>query len=58
MNYLKKGYIDVIGSDCHNLGLRPPCLQEALEFIRSKLGNEYYETLDTNSRYIVKGVEI
>lgn len=58
MNYLKKGYIDVIGSDCHNLGLRPPCLQEALEFIRSKLGNEYYGTLDTNSRYIVKGVVI
>lgn len=58
MTYLKKGYIDVIGSDCHDLLLRPPCIREAMELIRNELGNEYYEIFDNNSRNIINGVEL
>ncbi|WP_429146997.1 tyrosine-protein phosphatase [Anaerotaenia torta] len=58
MHYLKKGYIDVIGSDCHNLLLRPPCLSEAYERIRAKLGEEVCAIFYNNSQALVNGVEL
>lgn len=58
MTYLKMGYIDVIASDCHDLLQRPPCIREAMELIRNKFGNEYYELFENNSRHIINGVEL
>ena len=41
MKMLKSGYINLLGSDCHNLDKRPPNLGEAISMIESKLGNIY-----------------
>lgn len=35
---LKKGQIQLLGSDCHNMDSRRPCLGEAAEIIRRSLG--------------------
>ena len=41
ISLLKKGNIHFIGSDCHNLTLRPPQIGKAFEIIRNKFGDEY-----------------
>lgn len=41
ISLLKKGNIHFIGSDCHNLALRPPQIGKAFEIIRNKFGDEY-----------------
>ena len=41
LKWLKNGYIDVIGSDCHNLGLRKPNYLEATSKITNKYGEEF-----------------
>lgn len=40
MKLLKAGRIHVLGSDCHNLDMRRPNLQRAVEKIQQKLGRE------------------
>ena len=50
--YIKEGYIDVLGSDCHDLNKRPPNLAAAFGLIRKKLGAQYYEQLAQNSECI------
>lgn len=42
LQWLKKGYIDVIGSDCHNLGSRKPNYLEAINKIKNKFGEDFY----------------
>lgn len=43
LRMLKKGQIHLLGSDCHNLTHRPPQLGNAVEEIRSHLGEEALE---------------
>ena len=38
LKLLKEGFIDFLGSDCHNLTTRAPQLQQATEMIRKKIG--------------------
>ena len=38
---LKKGYIHLIGSDCHNVADRPPFIGNALYLIEKKMGTDY-----------------
>ncbi|MBP3918779.1 MAG: capsular polysaccharide biosynthesis protein [Clostridia bacterium] len=38
---LKKGSVQFVGSDCHNLTARPPRIGEAFAVIQKKLGNEF-----------------
>lgn len=45
MKFLKNGYIQFLGSDCHNLTTRPPKLGEALEAISRSLGAEQVQLL-------------
>ncbi len=58
MRYMKKDYIDVIGSDCHNMGLRPPVIKEAYEIVIKNMGEKYWSTLQQNAECIVKGESI
>lgn len=41
IKWLKKGYIDALGSDCHNMHNRKPNYLEAINKISKKLGNDY-----------------
>lgn len=55
LTLLKEDSIHFIGSDCHNVTLRPPRIGQAFEIIRKKLGDDYisqmneygYSMLDT-----------
>lgn len=38
---LINGQINVIGSDCHSVDRRPPCLEQAFGIIRNKAGDEF-----------------
>ena len=48
MQMLREGQIHLLGSDCHNLDTRPPCLGNATEMIRRKLGQELVNGLEQN----------
>lgn len=45
LRMLKNGCIHLLGSDCHNMDSRPPCLGSALEIIERKLGPEALDTV-------------
>lgn len=55
---IKKGLIDVLGSDCHNLETRPPRIKPALEIISNRLGEQYCDKFKNNSAIILKGIDI
>jgi protein-tyrosine phosphatase len=57
-HYMKRGYINVIASDCHNLKQRPPDIAPAMEEIISKFGMEYGAKLMHNAECIVNGIDI
>lgn len=54
LKWLKNGIIDLIGSDCHNLKDRSPNYLKAINKIKNKLGNEFYEQFIANSYKILK----
>ena len=45
VHMLKKGLIDLIGSDCHNTGRRPPELGSAYAVIEKRFGSAFTQTL-------------
>ena len=52
LRMLKKGQIQLLGSDCHNVKYRAPRLGEAVEVIRRKLGESALVTLEKNAKKI------
>lgn len=42
LKMLERGEIHLVGSDCHNLNVRPPRIGEAYRLIRHKLGDGFY----------------
>ena len=54
MDLLKKGKIHVLGSDCHNMTSRAPCLAEASKILNEKIGESAINTLNGNAWEIVK----
>lgn len=56
--YIKRGFIDVLASDCHNLDTRPPVIKEAYDRVAMKLGREYEERLMHNAEAVVNGIEL
>ena len=50
---LKKGLIQFVGSDCHNVKNRPPKLDVAFELIQKKLGNDFLSEMDEFGRSIL-----
>ncbi len=58
LRYIKREYIKIIGSDCHDMERRPPSMREALELIDYQLGASYCERLEDYAEGIVKGKEL
>lgn len=48
---IKSNVITILGTDAHSTDLRPPKMQEALEFIEKKYGSEYREKIINNSEF-------
>ncbi len=51
---LKKDYISVLGSDCHNRSERPPRIALPLEIIRKKVGSTVVERMIHNAELIIQ----
>lgn len=58
LQYMKRGYIDVLGSDCHNMFSRPPKITEAFDIVTHELGSFSSNKLLHNAECIVHGIEI
>ena len=50
---LKNRFIQVLGTDCHNLEKRPPNMGKALEYIEKKLGQTQLERLIARGRRLM-----
>lgn len=55
LKWIKKGYVDILASDCHNTTDRPPNLNDAYQKISHYLGNEYCEQMQLNCKLILEG---
>lgn len=53
LRWLKRGQIQWIGSDCHNLSDRPPRMGDALALIRKKLGEGFLTAFDAQNRSVL-----
>ena len=58
MTLLRNGAAHFIGSDCHNMEQRPPCMGYAVNKIRSRLGDEYIEYYMSNAEKMLKNLSI
>ena len=47
LKLLRDGIIHLLGTDCHNMNVRPPCASEALSVISENLGEEFVREMDT-----------
>ena len=56
LSMLKKGYIHILGSDCHNLTQRPPMLAQARSVIEKKLGSAPLDSLDREAHLLLENV--
>ncbi len=45
LSLLKKGYLQFVGSDCHDLKLRPPKIGKAFAVIQKKCGETFYSQM-------------
>ena len=45
LGIIKKGYFHFIGSDCHSILHRPPCLDEAFRILEKKFGSDFVSSL-------------
>lgn len=50
LKMMKRGLIQWIGSDCHNLTERAPHMREAVEILRKKLGDAFLADFDALNR--------
>jgi len=53
LNLLKKNDINIIGSDCHNLDVRRPNLNQVAEIIKEQLGEEYLNRINLTEKEIL-----
>lgn len=53
LKMLQQGYVDFLGSDCHNLDIRKPRLDEAAQIIEKKLGAEFLQNFHENAHRLL-----
>lgn len=53
LKYLDSGRIDLIGSDCHNLGTRPPDYADGAAVIVKKFGDSALQALIQNAHTLL-----
>lgn len=56
LKMMKKGQIDLLGSDCHNLDTRVPCLRDAVELIEDELGPGVLDRVRYNNEMLLDEV--
>lgn len=54
LKLLNDGYINFLGSDCHNTKTRPPKIGEAYSLIENKLGNPFLKKINDFSKVFIK----
>jgi protein-tyrosine phosphatase len=55
MNLLQMGYIHFIGSDCHNMTMRPPNIDLAYNVIQKKFGEDFvFQMIEYGNKMLVK----
>ena len=55
---IKNKKIHLLGTDTHNLSLRPPKMKEGYSYIEKKIGNKYAEYIRTNGHLVTMNMEI
>jgi protein-tyrosine phosphatase len=53
VEYLKRGIIQLLGSDCHNMDSREPNLDKTFDIIRKKCSEEKLSEIDKLGRSIL-----
>ncbi|BCJ99667.1 tyrosine-protein phosphatase [Anaerocolumna chitinilytica] len=53
LKLIEDGYVDVLGSDCHNISYRPPVIAEARRIIVEKSGDAIWDRLMYNADKII-----
>ena len=51
---LKKEQIDALGTDCHNLGRRPPNLSECRALVEKKMGADFFRAFARSSSALIR----
>ena len=55
LRWLKQKRIQLLGSDCHGIQWRSPCMKEAMQVIISRLGEEAASYLGKLAQAILQG---
>jgi len=58
LKYIKKGYIDLLGSDCHDISRRPPVIRKALSLLEDKAGADLIGSITENGINVLKNIDI
>lgn len=53
LSLIEDGYVDLLGSDCHNISYRPPVIGEARKIIQLKLGMNAWDRLMLNAEMVL-----
>lgn len=54
LKLIKSGWVDFIGSDCHDLTVRKPQFDKFNDIVRKKLGQDYLDRFEKNALDILK----
>ncbi|MFT4144729.1 MAG: hypothetical protein QM644_09765 [Mobilitalea sp.] len=58
LSLVKKGFIEIIASDCHNMTIRPPELGAAYEILKVHFGMDYVLQLIRNGDFILEDIPL
>ncbi len=54
LKLIEEEYVDLLGSDCHDLSYRPPNIKEAQKIISHKLGENTWDKLMINAKKVIE----
>ena len=57
ISFFKKGMVSAIGSDCHDLQMRPPNCKDAYDILQKKLTKEQYNRFKNRQNALLKYAE-
>ena len=55
---LRRGQVDLLGSDCHNLTSRPPDLGGLCERLKRKINQDIFHTIDQVGTQVLETVKL
>ena len=57
ISLLKKGMVNVLGSDCHNLSDRPENIGEAFDLLKNVKGGRFVAQIEEAERILMESVK-